>query len=356
MRITPLDVRKQDFARSMRGFDCDEVRAFLNTLADEYEAVLMDNKQIRERTLELEDKLGEYHHLEKNLRDTLLTAERLTQESREASAREGELIIREAEQKARGVMEECRLRTDELRRELIGLRREKETYLARFRSLAEAQIQFVDAHRTDFEDLDRRLGEIADAVVSHATPAGPLPGPAPSPWNQPAAYGPAPAAPYAAPAPAASWGAPVAPYPHTAAPYAAPAAGPAPLHQAPAYQAPVYQAPAVAQPATTPAAAAAPGRSDMWRDYVPGRSTHAQATPVHPATPTPTASTQNVSTPNVPTPNVPTPNAPVGQSEEDVNGLIAHSLVETTGSAPESTAAGQENWRPEPVVTEVANV
>jgi cell division initiation protein len=338
MRITPLDVRKQDFARSMRGFDCDEVRAFLNTLADEYEAVLMDNKQIRERTLELEDKLGEYHHLEKNLRDTLLTAERLTQESREASAREGELIIREAEQKARGVMEECRLRTDELRRELIGLRREKETYLARFRSLAEAQIQFVDAHRTDFEDLDRRLGEIADSVVSHAMPAAPLPGPAPSPWNQPAAYGPAPAAPYAAPAPATSWGAPVAPYPHAAAPYAAPPAGPAPA----------YRSPVVAQPVSPPAPAAAPGRSDKWRDYVPGRSSHAQAaTPAHPATPVPTASTA---------PTASSPIVPVGQTEEDVNGLIAHSLAETPGAAPESTVAGQENWRPEPVVTEVANV
>ena len=46
MRITPLDVRKQDFRKAVRGFDCDEVRAFLTTLADEYEAVLVDNKQI----------------------------------------------------------------------------------------------------------------------------------------------------------------------------------------------------------------------------------------------------------------------------------------------------------------------
>ena len=50
MRITPLDVTETGVPpRSVRGFDCDEVRAFLTTLADEYEAVLVDNKQIRER-------------------------------------------------------------------------------------------------------------------------------------------------------------------------------------------------------------------------------------------------------------------------------------------------------------------
>lgn len=344
MRITPLDVRKQDFARSMRGFDCDEVRAFLNTLADEYEAVLMDSKQVRERTLELEDKLGEYHTLEKSLRDTLLTAERLTQDAREASAREGELIVREAEQKARGVMEECRMRTDELRRELIGLRREKETYLARFRSLAEAQVQFIDAHRTDFEDLDRRLGDIADAVVSHATPAAPQAGPAPMPWNQQPNYGPTANAPYAMPAPAAAWGPAPAPY---VPPYVAPTvataptypAAQAPIAHAPAAHAPLAQAPFNAAPAAAPRvnAPAAPGAGDIWRDYVPGRTAQAQAH-TQPTTP------------------APAPASPVNGLEEEVNGLIAGSLVEAGAPAPEVTAGGQENWRPEPVVTEVENV
>ena len=68
--------------------------------------------------------------------------------------------------KAKGILEECRLRTEELRREIIGLRKEKETYLARFRGLAEAQISFIDTHESDFEDLDKRLVDIVDTVVT----------------------------------------------------------------------------------------------------------------------------------------------------------------------------------------------
>jgi len=171
MRITPLDVRKQEFNKSMRGFDCDEVKAFLNTLADEYEIVLVDNKQIRERVIEQDEKIADYQTMERTLRDTLMTAERVMTETRENATREGDLIIQEAQLKAKGILEECRLRTEELRREIIGLRKEKETYLARFRGLAEAQINFIDTHESDFEDLDKRLVDIVDNVVTSASEA-----------------------------------------------------------------------------------------------------------------------------------------------------------------------------------------
>ena len=168
MRITPLDVRKQEFRKAVRGFDCDEVRAFLSTLADEYETVLVDNKQIREMIMEQEDKIHEYQGMERNLRDTLMSAERVMKETRANASKEGDLILTDAKMKAQRVIEECRQRTEDLRREIGQLRNEKETYLARFKSLAQAQIQFVDSHESDFEELDNRLTKIVDSVVNTA--------------------------------------------------------------------------------------------------------------------------------------------------------------------------------------------
>ncbi len=171
MRITPLDVRKQEFKRGMRGFDCDEVRAFLTTLADEYEAVLVDNKQLRERVLEQDEKLAEYRNLEQTLRDTLMTAERVSQEARDNARKEGELLLQEARQRVERVLAEGREHLNELRREALAVHREKEAYLGRFRSLAEAQVHFVEQHRSDFKELDGRLLEQADAVPTRPVPA-----------------------------------------------------------------------------------------------------------------------------------------------------------------------------------------
>ena len=173
MRITPLDVRKQEFKRGMRGYDADEVRAFMLTLADEYEAVLVDNRQLRERMLEMDEKLAEYRNLERTLRDTLMTAERVAQEARETAHKQGDLLVEEARQRVDQVLAEGRTQLEELRREALALHREKEAFLGRFQSMAEAQIQFVAAHRSDFKGLDGRLLEKADlAAWSQAKPVG----------------------------------------------------------------------------------------------------------------------------------------------------------------------------------------
>ncbi len=161
MRITPLDIRKQDFRKVMRGYEPEEVQAFLTTVADEYEAVLLDNKQLRERILELDEKIQEYRHMEKTLRDTLMTAERVLAEAKDNARKEAELILKDAEMRSQQSLEGFRRLATDLRREVVDLHKEKEGYLARFRGLAEAQIQFIANHQTDFEELDRRLLELA---------------------------------------------------------------------------------------------------------------------------------------------------------------------------------------------------
>jgi cell division initiation protein len=176
MRITPLDVRKQEFKKGMRGYDAEEVQAFLTTVADEYEAVLLDNKQLRERILELDEKIQEYRHMEKTLRDTLMTAERVLAEARDNARKEADLILKDAEMKAQQATENYRRQAAELRREVIDLHKEKEAFLARVKGLAEAQIQFIENHRTDFDELDRRLmGQPPRPASAPQRPAGETP-------------------------------------------------------------------------------------------------------------------------------------------------------------------------------------
>jgi cell division initiation protein len=170
MRITPLDIRKQEFRRVVRGLDAEEVHAFMTTVADEYEAVLVDNKQLRERILEQDDKMGEYRNMEKTLRDTLMTAERVLDEAKEGARKEAQLILQDAEMRAHQVTENLRRQATELRREVVELHKEKDSYLARFKGLAEAQIQFIDNHQTDFDELDRRLMNWADSINRQTEP------------------------------------------------------------------------------------------------------------------------------------------------------------------------------------------
>ena len=171
MRLTPLDIRKQEFKKAMRGLDADEVHAFLATIADEYEAVINDNKALRERLLELDDKVQEYRNMEKTLRDTLLTAERVTVEAKENARREADLIVKEAQIEAEKAGRDVRHTAMKLRQEIQTLKQQKEGYLSRLRVLIESHIKFVETAERDFAEEDRRLESEQGEIESRRQPA-----------------------------------------------------------------------------------------------------------------------------------------------------------------------------------------
>jgi len=154
MRITPLDIRKQEFRKGMRGLDAEEVYAFLSTVGDEYEAVLNDNKAVRGRLLELDDKVQEYRTMEKTLRDTLLTAERVTVEAKDNARREASLIIKEAQIEADRSLRDIKSEAMKLRQEVSQLRSQRESYLGRMKVIAESLLKFIEGVEGDFYEED----------------------------------------------------------------------------------------------------------------------------------------------------------------------------------------------------------
>ena len=169
MRLTPLDIREQQFRRVMRGMDPDEVTAFLGSVATEFEVLLTENKEMRQRLLDFEEKLSEYRNMEKALRDTLLTAERVMTESKESAQREAALLIREAELQAQRATMRISQDVVRLRRELADLRRMKDAYLGRLRWLVRGQLEMVEGHAQEFAEADAGLGLPAEAEPARDT-------------------------------------------------------------------------------------------------------------------------------------------------------------------------------------------
>ena len=76
MKVTPLDLRQQRFQTVMRGYDRGEVQAFLLEVADDYENALRENDKLRQDVTKLDAVLAEHRGQERNLRNTLLTAQK----------------------------------------------------------------------------------------------------------------------------------------------------------------------------------------------------------------------------------------------------------------------------------------
>lgn len=124
MRITPVDIRKQQFTLKLfRGFDVQEVDAFLDDVADDYEKVVKENMLLKEQLNALEERLKGVEEREKLLQETLITTQRVAEEMKENARREAQLLVREAELQGDKLLEEARADEAKLKREIVSLKR-----------------------------------------------------------------------------------------------------------------------------------------------------------------------------------------------------------------------------------------
>jgi len=122
MKVTPLDLRQQRFNTVMRGFDRGEVTAFLNEVADDYENALREADRLRQEVVKLEAMLAEHRGQERNLRNTLLTAQKMADEIKDQANQEAERVLKEAEGRADLIVQKSQSRIEDVQREIEGMR------------------------------------------------------------------------------------------------------------------------------------------------------------------------------------------------------------------------------------------
>ena len=152
MKITPLEINKQEFKKTMRGYDPVEVDTFLEMIGNEYEKVLADNKDFQRRIIELETELRNYKEVEKTLKQTLMNVQESSNQSRENIKKEADLIRREAEMAASDMIEKAKMESQKIREEVITFQAQKYSLASRLRHILTSQLELLEL--LDTEDLD----------------------------------------------------------------------------------------------------------------------------------------------------------------------------------------------------------
>jgi cell division initiation protein len=178
MRITPLDIRKQPFRKKMFGFDPDEVNSFLEMIASEFETIISQNNETMTNNKLMQQKLEEYTKIEKTLNETLLTAQKATDDSRHNAQKEAELIIKDAQIRAGRYEDESRRRVHELESELVSLKNQRDSFLARFRAMLKTQLDLLGIISDDLkgppsDDIKSAIEAIGDEETMAEVPQQP---------------------------------------------------------------------------------------------------------------------------------------------------------------------------------------
>ncbi len=145
MRLTPIQIRKQEFARKVRGFDPEEVEAFLATAATDFEELLKENMELRAQKTAVMEELQNYKKLEDSLRSLVNQAEKAATDSTESLKKTAEIVKREAQLSADQMLSEARQEMTRAKAKLAEVKNLRETIVKTIRTILTAQLDMLSS-------------------------------------------------------------------------------------------------------------------------------------------------------------------------------------------------------------------
>jgi cell division initiation protein len=145
MNITPLDITQKQFRKALRGFDREEVEAFLSLVAVEFEALVKDVLALREDNQRKADEIAEHRSRERALQETLVAAQKASEEIRDAARKEAEITISDAELQAEKIVQGAHARFLRIVDDINELKRQRVQFEASVRTVVESHLKLIEA-------------------------------------------------------------------------------------------------------------------------------------------------------------------------------------------------------------------
>lgn len=144
MKITPLDVRQKQFPQKFRGLEPKAVQDYLELLGGELEELIRESLQLKDEIKKRGQRIEEYRDREKTLQETMVTAQRASDDIKEAAKRQADIIVAEAELQAERIVQGAHTRLVQILDEIGELKRQRAQFEAGVRSLVNAELKLLE--------------------------------------------------------------------------------------------------------------------------------------------------------------------------------------------------------------------
>lgn len=139
-----MDIQRQSFGQKFRGFDAEEVRAYLAIVAEEVASLQGERDRLDQEVQNLKALLDEHRQREVILKNTLLTAQRVSEEIKENARKQAENVVKEAEMQGDRLIELAQARAHEVERSILDLRGWRSSLRTDIRSFVSRVSQLLD--------------------------------------------------------------------------------------------------------------------------------------------------------------------------------------------------------------------
>lgn len=151
MKMTSMEIMNKEFKKGMRGYNIDDVDEFLERVAQDYEAIYKENAILKEKIEVYQDKLDHYTKIENTIQSTLLLAQDAADQAKKTSQAEGELIIKNANESAKRIMDNAHSGVLAVNEEFDKTKQEFAKFRSKYRNFMATQMEMFEALEKDFD-------------------------------------------------------------------------------------------------------------------------------------------------------------------------------------------------------------
>jgi len=144
MNFTPVLIKKQEFEKSMRGYNVEEVQAFLDKVSSDFEELINQNEKFENEIESLKRELEDLKKSEDRLNKEIIKTKETSALALDTAKKQSATIIKEAEVKAEQMIKNAEDKKNELQNAVMTLREEKDLIIARLRAIVGTQSNLLE--------------------------------------------------------------------------------------------------------------------------------------------------------------------------------------------------------------------
>ncbi len=142
---SPLELEQIEFEKkAFGGYNMEDVDRTFSVLKRDYEELYVENSELKKKLKLLEGRVTESEDMKQTLHNVLVAAQKSSDELKEASEREAELIIKKANLDAEEIRKAAEKEVAELERKKEELKSEVSVFITKMSALFDAQIKYLN--------------------------------------------------------------------------------------------------------------------------------------------------------------------------------------------------------------------
>lgn len=143
--ITPMDIHNKAFSGQIRGYSKDEVNAFLEELASDYEKIYREHRAMEEEMDIIRTKLRNYEKMESTMSHTLVMAQETADNVKKNAHKEAELSIQEAQSEAQKIVSDAEAARRKMNADLLKAEGDMNLYIEKLLSNFKSALALIEA-------------------------------------------------------------------------------------------------------------------------------------------------------------------------------------------------------------------